>query len=57
MSDFKIGDVVALNSGGPSMTVTKINDNGTIGIRWFKADATYFDDIFDPNTIKLVNNP
>jgi uncharacterized protein YodC (DUF2158 family) len=56
MSDFKIGDVVILNSGGPSMTVTSVSDK-SVSVRWFKADATYFDDVFDNNTIKLANNP
>lgn len=27
MSQFKAGDVVALNSGGPSMTVTEANED------------------------------
>jgi uncharacterized protein YodC (DUF2158 family) len=37
MSEFKIGDVVQLKSGGPKMTVTKVSAEGYL-CRWFQQD-------------------
>ena len=33
--EFKIGDVVKLKSGGPTMTVNNIEENGEIYCQWF----------------------
>jgi len=34
MSNFKVGDVVVLNSGGPKMTIESIDSEGCF-CRWF----------------------
>lgn len=34
LPDFKLGDVVILKSGGPSMTVTEVRDS-TVRAQWF----------------------
>lgn len=55
--DFKVGDVVCLKSGGPSMTVEEIGEYfGTSGTH---VKCTWFDggkrmsEIFHPDTLKL----
>ena len=43
MSDtFEIGDVVKLNSGSPSMTVTYLRDDGKISCYWYSKDKSAF---------------
>ena len=37
-TDFKIGDVVVLNSGGPRMTITDIIGDGKVNCMWFNYD-------------------
>lgn len=40
MSKFKVGDVVRLNSGGPFMTVTYIDEeDGKVYVEWFGSDT------------------
>ena len=51
--EFKIGDVVKLKSGGPTMTVNNIEENGEIYCQWFaggydKAREGYF----PPNSLE-----
>lgn len=38
MDEIKIGDVVFLKSGGPNMTVEKIQDNDIADCIWFDKD-------------------
>lgn len=38
MSEFKLGDVVQLKSGGPLMTVTAIASAGDYVCEWFSGD-------------------
>jgi uncharacterized protein YodC (DUF2158 family) len=38
MSQFKIGDQVALKSGGPRMTIESIGDAGLIYCVWFSGN-------------------
>jgi uncharacterized protein YodC (DUF2158 family) len=39
MSQWKVGDIVQLKSGGPVMTVTSIrNDIGQVACNWFLRD-------------------
>lgn len=43
-TNFKIGDVVQLKSGGPKMTVSAI-DKGKVFTKWFagaKSESSYF---------------
>ena len=35
MTEFKIGDVVQLKSGGPEMTVTQVASSETLACAWF----------------------
>lgn len=59
MAEFKPGDVVHLKSGGPTMTVTRMEDEyGTM-----KVSCTWFDDkgeqkfsSFEPEIIELIEN-
>lgn len=37
MSDFKVGDVVKLKSGGPDMTINRIEDVNHFRCVWFSA--------------------
>jgi uncharacterized protein YodC (DUF2158 family) len=35
MSDFKVGDVVELKSGGPNMTISELQSGGGFMCQWF----------------------
>lgn len=35
MADLKVGQVVELKSGGPSMTVDQVGDDGQVYCKWF----------------------
>jgi uncharacterized protein YodC (DUF2158 family) len=37
--NLKIGDVVALKSGGPDMTVENIDEQGNVTCTWFEKDG------------------
>jgi uncharacterized protein YodC (DUF2158 family) len=57
MSDFKVGDVVQLKSGGPLMTVHSIDnfsptgpDPGLLCV-WF-ADTKKVEAVFDPRAVQ-----
>jgi uncharacterized protein YodC (DUF2158 family) len=43
MSEFKVGDVVELKSGGPRMTVARINHNGRLACEWFDSNKKSLD--------------
>ena len=52
MSDtFEIGDVVQLKSGGPKLTVAKIESDGRVYCYWF-AGAKREHGTFGPETLK-----
>jgi uncharacterized protein YodC (DUF2158 family) len=34
MCTLKVGDVVLLNSGSPRMTVSKVNSDDTVEVKW-----------------------
>jgi uncharacterized protein YodC (DUF2158 family) len=60
MSDFKIGDVVILKSGGPAMTVHSIGDytatspdTGLLCV-WFDV-AKRVEDVFHPDSVELYD--
>lgn len=41
MADFKVGDVVMLKSGGPPMTVVKIDSSpGKVACSWFPSHTS-----------------
>lgn len=45
MSDFKVGDVVKLKSGGPSMTVVEVaedKDRKVLSAQWFYKERGEF---------------
>ena len=48
---WKIGDRVQLNSGGPTMTVDAINDDGTVRCTWFDDKKELKSESFHPDTI------
>lgn len=43
---FQVGDVVRLKSGGPKMTVSMIDNDGLVHVKWFdgevKVQQNYF---------------
>lgn len=55
----KVGDTVQLWSGGPVMTVTRVNapdverPNGLIAVAWFSDGGTLFRDAFDPGALRV----
>lgn len=61
--DFKIGDVVVLESGGPAMTVHDLGENsvaGTIGVVFFLGGLStwtgpYFLDV-SPRQVRRIPN-
>ncbi|HDO1316299.1 YodC family protein [Aeromonas veronii] len=60
MADFKIGDRVRLNSGGPVMTICDGKSaSGKLLCMWFelKHAATPFDAYFHPNTLQKFEEP
>jgi uncharacterized protein YodC (DUF2158 family) len=44
MPDFKVGDVVRLKSGSPSMTITSIGESGMMGGGPIHAYVTWFNE-------------
>ncbi len=56
MSDFKVGDVVVLKSGGPEMTIDYIDDSRS------EAKCVWFDDrkkleaYFNPDSLQEPEN-
>ena len=51
MPDFKVGDVVMLKSGGPSMTVSGRDING-VECMWFCNDGLIQNDLFPPKVLE-----
>lgn len=52
MSNFKVGDQVQLNSGGPGMTVSKVYAGGELGCTWFDANEKVQQQDFPAATLK-----
>lgn len=50
-TDFKVGDVVILRSGGPNMTVTYIERGGKVTCHWYH-DGKYAWEAFPPAAIE-----
>ena len=51
MEQIKEGDVVQLKSGGPSMTVESIEENGYLYCQWF-TDKKLRGETFNPNSLE-----
>lgn len=56
MSNFKIGDVVQLKSGGPTMTVSETNDVGMALCTWFDANNEIQEKAFNQELLKAHKN-
>lgn len=57
LMQFKLGDVVCLKSGGPTMTVADLTDDGYIATAWFggsSEEPRVFQ--FAPELLKLVTD-
>jgi len=50
---FKPGDVVVLRSGGPSMTVECIEEDGRVSCRWFDDQGKQAASVFSPAMLRL----
>lgn len=55
MTDFKIGDVVKLKSGGPAMTIASEGrpPNTALKCLWFTSEEGPNVDWFEPDTLKI----
>jgi uncharacterized protein YodC (DUF2158 family) len=53
MSEFKQGDIVQLNSGGPKMTVAGFHKDGSVFCQWF-AGSKLQDGYFQKISLKPV---
>lgn len=64
MSDFKVGDVVVMRSGGPKMTVADVGDYSTYGLgpqngvkcQWFEKTKMQ-EQVFDAGVLKIYTSP
>jgi uncharacterized protein YodC (DUF2158 family) len=57
MSLFKIGDVVALKSGGMPMTVVNFNqENNEVLVVYFDLDANVMREGFPPESLEFTEN-
>jgi uncharacterized protein YodC (DUF2158 family) len=54
MLTFKKSDVVTLKSGGPKMTVNKVQDDGTLWCIWFDDKHVQQGAEFDPSDLEIV---
>lgn len=52
--NFKIGDVVFLNSGSPQMTITQLTDTQATVAFWNTDLFKFEEDVFSIETISLV---
>lgn len=51
MTDWKIGDLVELKSGGPCMTIKHVDPDGRAHCHWFNGNQ-HDSDTFPPETLK-----
>ena len=54
MTDFEIGDVVQLRSGGPKMTVHGVISDGDLVCEWFETDVVHHEENFPNEALKKV---
>jgi uncharacterized protein YodC (DUF2158 family) len=53
-TNFKPGDVVQLNSGGPKMTVAVVQTDGTLRCVWFTADGKQDNGVFSQVALRAA---
>jgi uncharacterized protein YodC (DUF2158 family) len=53
--EYEVGDVVRLRSGGPEMTVKKVQDSGWIECMWFTKERSLGQASFPKKTVVRVN--
>lgn len=54
MNGFRVGDTVMLKSGGPTMTVAEVNDNGSLFCIWFDGKNERKQNSFKAETLDHV---
>ena len=54
MEEFKLGDIVMLKSGSPSMTIIHVNSDGMLTCRWY--DGKQFHTEFFPTGSVMRND-
>ncbi len=52
MNELKIGDVVRMRSGGPTMTVKHVDPDGAVHVVWFDSEDHLQQAKVKPDTIK-----
>lgn len=52
--EVKIGDVVQLKSGGPTMTIEDIDDSGNVKCKWFDKDQTLHTESFKLEMLEFL---
>lgn len=52
---FKLGDVVRLKSGGPSMTISLVLSNNAVECVWFPNDLQIVSNTFRSDTLQTVS--
>lgn len=57
MATFKIGDVVRLKSGGPPMTVTRLDADDIVRCAWFPDDQDTKNTFFPSAALDLFTPP
>lgn len=56
MSDFKLGDIVQLKSGGPAMTVSGHRGRSLV-CEWFDHSGKHSAHVFEPSSLKPYEEP
>lgn len=56
MPEFKSGDIVLLQGGGPVMTVEVVDPDGTIHCIWFDSENKFFREKFGKDTLRKSQN-
>ena len=52
MAEFKIGDAVELKTGGPKMTVERLDSNNSVYCQWFDGEHKLRNGSFQAETLK-----
>ena len=50
-TEHRIGSVVKLNSGGPAMTIVRVEEDGGVITRWFRGDNEQCSGSFRPECL------